>query len=150
MTRWQNLAGALLGGLLVLAATPARAGDRPFRGIADLTVTDVRQVEEGLLVAVRAEGRGDPLDEFVGEGTFLLTPSGQLRDGAVALRGNAEYGDGVILEFEAELLDDGGLVGAFRITNGIGLFKFAEGRGRLVGTFDDVITIAFDGRVRLP
>src|SRR5262249_38982309 len=116
---------------------------------ADLTITDEQPVKEGLFDTFTIAGIGDPLGDFTGDGTFFLgTPSGQILNGQLALVD--DNGDVVSLEFDGQLFDDGSILGEFRITGGRGLFESAGGSGPFVGPGDDIITIAFDGRIRLP
>jgi hypothetical protein len=132
-----------LGMTLFLGLTaPVRAQvTEPFTGEGEAIITDF----QGGTYRFAAEGLGEPLGHFGGEGAFVVTDDGGIY-GKVKLF-NADQ-DTVYAAFIAQLQDDGSYAGTLTIVGGEGRFAGASGSADLWGQmFNASFTVAFDGTI---
>jgi hypothetical protein len=113
----------------------------PFTGEGEAIITDF----QGGTYQFAAEGLGEPLGHFGGEGAFIVTDDGGIY-GKVKLF-NADQ-DTVYAAFIAQLQDDGSYAGTLTIVGGDGRFAGASGAADLSGQmFDASFTVNFDGAI---
>jgi hypothetical protein len=136
----RRVAPALVAfGILGFALSAAADEDRPFRGRADVEVTDIAPVEEGLLLTATATGRATHLGRFTRHERVLLRADGTFQGRVVFTAAN---GDKLFVDAEGAFTSATTADGTYTFVGGTGRFRDASGEAAFQAVTSDGVHIA--------